>query len=174
MWKYSYEIFIRNIHRKTLALIKMQPFRPAILLRRDTNTGDFLKILQSFKERLLLQNNSGWCFVLVLDAFPFLYFISSFCIILKIKIFHHFPNTLITIKCSQFLKLFHSSDILRFAFAYFSTYSNFESKENRQGKNYCNNQVARVIPFFIVLLKSSVGETILKTVLPHFLRTPLP
>ena len=37
---------------------------------------------------------------------------------------------------------------------------------NRQGK-YCNNLAIRVIPFFIVS-KLSVGETILKTVLPHF------
>ena len=43
---------------------------------------------------------------------------------------------------------------------------------HRQGK-YCNNLSTRVIPFFVVS-KSSVGETILETVLPHFLGTPLP
>ena len=36
----------------------------------------------------------------------------------------------------------------------------------RQG-NYFNNMATRVIPFFIVS-KSSSGETISKTVLPHF------
>ena len=41
----------------------------------------------------------------------------------------------------------------------------------RQGK-YCNNLATRVIPFFIVL-KLSVGETILKTVLPHFSKEPV-
>ena len=41
----------------------------------------------------------------------------------------------------------------------------------RQGK-YCNNLATRVIPFFIVS-KSSVGETILKTVLPHLPKDPV-
>ena len=36
----------------------------------------------------------------------------------------------------------------------------------RQGK-YCKNLATRVFPFFVVS-KLSVGETILKTVLPHF------
>ena len=41
----------------------------------------------------------------------------------------------------------------------------------RQG-NYWNNLATRVIPFFIIS-KSSVGEAISKTVLPHFLMTSL-
>ena len=45
-----------------------------------------------------------------------------------------------------------------------------KSRENRQRK-YCNNLPIRVIPFFIVS-KSSVGKTILKTVLPHFFKVP--
>ena len=36
---------------------------------------------------------------------------------------------------------------------------------------YCNNLATRVIPFFIVL-KSPLGETILKTVLPLFSKDP--
>ena len=40
-------------------------------------------------------------------------------------------------------------------------------------KNFCNNLVTRVIPFFIVL-KSSIDETILKLSYHSFLRTPLP
>ena len=43
---------------------------------------------------------------------------------------------------------------------------------NRQG-TYCNNLATKVTPFFIVS-KSSVGETISKTVLPHFSKDPLP
>ena len=41
----------------------------------------------------------------------------------------------------------------------------------RQAK-YCNNLATRVIPFFIAS-KSSVGKTILKTVLPHFPKDPV-
>ena len=41
----------------------------------------------------------------------------------------------------------------------------------RQGK-YRNNLEIRVIPSFIAS-KSSVGETILKTVLPHFSKDPV-
>ena len=41
----------------------------------------------------------------------------------------------------------------------------------RQG-NYCNNLATRAIPFFIVS-ETSVGETILKTVLPHFSKDPV-
>ena len=38
--------------------------------------------------------------------------------------------------------------------------------------NYCNNLATRVIPFFIVL-KSSVGEAISKTVPPYFSKNPV-
>ena len=41
----------------------------------------------------------------------------------------------------------------------------------RQAK-HCNNLATRVIPFFIAS-KSSVGKTILKTVLPHFPKDPV-
>ena len=41
----------------------------------------------------------------------------------------------------------------------------------RPGK-YCNNLATLVIPFFIVS-KSSVGETVLKTVLSHFSKDPV-
>ena len=47
----------------------------------------------------------------------------------------------------------------------------FIMKIYRQGK-YCNNLATRVIPYFIVS-KSSVGKTILKTVLPHFSKDPV-
>ena len=42
----------RNIRRKTpvsLFLIKLQAWRPVILLKRDSNTGVFLRILQNFR-----------------------------------------------------------------------------------------------------------------------------
>ena len=56
---------------------------------------------------------------------------------------------------------------------YFSFFKYFRKSATsyRQGK-YCNNLATRVIPFFIVS-KSSVGETILKTVLPHFSKDPV-
>ena len=43
---------------------------------------------------------------------------------------------------------------------------------NNLATNYCNNLATRVIPFFIVK-KSSVGNTILKAVLPHFSKDPV-
>ena len=46
-----------------------------------------------------------------------------------------------------------------------------QSKPTRQG-NYCNNLATRAISFFIIT-KPSVGETISKTVLPHFSMDPI-
>ena len=39
-------------------------------------------------------------------------------------------------------------------------------------RNYCNNLATRVIPFFIIS-KSSVDETISKTVAPHSSKDPV-
>ena len=45
-----------------LFLIKLQAWRPATLLKRDSNTGVFLWNLQNFSEHFFLQNISGGCF----------------------------------------------------------------------------------------------------------------
>ena len=46
----------------SLFLIKLQAWRPATLLKRDSNTGVFLWNLRNSKEHLFLQNTSGGCF----------------------------------------------------------------------------------------------------------------
>ena len=46
-------------------LIKLQPWRLAILLKRDSNTDVFLYIIQNFNEHLFLQNTSDGCFCIV-------------------------------------------------------------------------------------------------------------
>ena len=43
-------------------LIKLQALRPENLLKRDSNTGVFLRNLQNFYEHLFLQNTSIDCF----------------------------------------------------------------------------------------------------------------
>ena len=58
-------------------------------------------------------------------AFVFLYFISCISLILKIKMFRHFPNTLSTVNTITILNYFRSSDIL---FCTFFSYNNFERK----------------------------------------------
>ena len=45
-----------------LFLRKMQAFRPATLLKRDSKTDVFKRILRNFLERLYLQNTSAGCF----------------------------------------------------------------------------------------------------------------
>ena len=44
------------------------------------------------------------------------------------------------------------------------------SRGMRQG-NYCNNLATRVTPF--IISKSAIGETVLKTILPHVLEDPV-
>ena len=46
-------------------LIKLQPWGRATLLKRNSNTGAFLWILQIFRNTFLLQNTSGGCFCIV-------------------------------------------------------------------------------------------------------------
>ena len=46
----------------SLFLTKLQTFRPTTLLKRDFNTGVFLRNLWKFLKHLFLQNASGACF----------------------------------------------------------------------------------------------------------------
>ena len=50
----------------SLFLIKLQAWRPATLLKRDSSTGFLLLILRNFKETLFSQNTFGGCFCKVL------------------------------------------------------------------------------------------------------------
>ena len=54
--------FIRKQQCWSLFLIKLQAWRPATLLKRDSNTGVFLWNLWNFLEHLFLQNASSGCF----------------------------------------------------------------------------------------------------------------
>ena len=65
----------------SLLLIQLQTFRPATLLKRDSNTGVFLEILQKFEERHFYRTHLGDCFCTLCSVnflfLNFLYFFSS-------------------------------------------------------------------------------------------------
>ena len=71
-------IFTRKCLGWSFFLIKLQAFRPAILLKRDSNIGVFLKILGFFKSRGLLlyikRNSNTGVFLSVLRFFKNTYF----------------------------------------------------------------------------------------------------
>ena len=58
----NFAIFTGKHSYWSFFFIKLQVIRPAALLKRDSNTGVFLWILQNFSEQLLLQNISSCCF----------------------------------------------------------------------------------------------------------------
>ena len=47
---------------------KLQAFRPTILLKRDSNTGVFLQILQNFQEQLFWRISVKDCFSQLLSC----------------------------------------------------------------------------------------------------------
>ena len=46
----------------SIFLIKLEAWRSAVLLKRDSNTGVFLWNMRNFEEHLFLQNTPGGCF----------------------------------------------------------------------------------------------------------------
>ena len=56
------EISQKNTCGRSLSLIKLQVFRPTILLRRDSNAGVFRWNLRNFQELLLWRMSANDCF----------------------------------------------------------------------------------------------------------------
>ena len=54
----------------SLFLVKLQGWRPATLLKRNTNTGTFVWNLWNLQERLFSQNISDGCFWTATSSFP--------------------------------------------------------------------------------------------------------
>ena len=75
----NFAIFTGKHLRKSPFLTKLQVLRPATSLKRDSNAGAFLGILQNFQEQLFIEP-SGSCFCLV-----------SFLLHLK----KHLPNAIL-------------------------------------------------------------------------------